>query len=79
VRSPANQADPIAADRLANPWVPMSVVIAATIMVALDSTIVNVALHQIGTDLHAVGGKGLSDAPFVKRRGLPRVWLTSHL
>ena len=39
-----------------NPWVPMSVVIAATTMVALDTTIVNVALHPIGEDLGAGAG-----------------------
>ncbi len=36
-----------------NPWIPMSVIMVATIMVALDTTIVNVALHQIGVDLGA--------------------------
>lgn len=35
-----------------NPWVPLAVVLAGTIMVALDTTIVNVALHQIGIDLN---------------------------
>lgn len=40
-----------------NPWVPLSVVMVATIMVVLDSTIVNVALHQIGIDLDA--GEGI--------------------
>jgi EmrB/QacA subfamily drug resistance transporter len=39
-----------------NPWLPMSVVMAATIMVALDSTIVNIALHPIGDDLGAGAG-----------------------
>src|SRR6188508_3036222 len=39
-----------------NPWVPMGVVMAATIMVALDTTIVNVALHSIGQDLGAGSG-----------------------
>lgn len=39
-----------------NPWLPMSVVMAATIMVALDTTIVNVALHPIGEDLDAGSG-----------------------
>ncbi len=39
-----------------NPWVPMTVVMAATVMVVLDSTIVNVALHQIGVDLGAGDG-----------------------
>jgi DHA2 family multidrug resistance protein len=39
-----------------NPWVPLTVVMAATVMVVLDSTIVNVALHQIGLDLHAGDG-----------------------
>ena len=39
-----------------NPWVPLSVIMAATIMVVLDSTIVNVALHQIGLDLGAGDG-----------------------
>jgi len=36
-----------------NPWIPMSVIMVATIMVALDMTIVNVALHEIGVDLGA--------------------------
>jgi EmrB/QacA subfamily drug resistance transporter len=36
-----------------NPWVPMSVVMGATMMVVLDTTIVNVALHEIGVDLGA--------------------------
>jgi EmrB/QacA subfamily drug resistance transporter len=40
----------------ARPWLPMSVVMAATIMVALDTTIVNVALHPIGEDLGAGAG-----------------------
>ncbi len=39
--------------RTLNPWVPMSVLMATTIMVALDSTIVNVALTPIGKSLHA--------------------------
>ena len=39
-----------------NPWVPMAVVMAATVMVSLDTTIVNVALHQIGIDLGAGDG-----------------------
>lgn len=39
-----------------NPWVPLGVVMVATIMVVLDSTIVNVALHQIGIDLGAGDG-----------------------
>jgi EmrB/QacA subfamily drug resistance transporter len=39
-----------------NPWLPMAVVMAGTIMVVLDSTIVNVGLHQIGVELHAGAG-----------------------
>jgi len=39
-----------------SPWLPMGVVMAATIMVALDSTVVNVALHRIGGDLDAGSG-----------------------
>src|SRR6478735_5123555 len=39
-----------------NPWIPLTVVMGATIMVVLDSTIVNVALHQIGLDLDAGDG-----------------------
>jgi EmrB/QacA subfamily drug resistance transporter len=42
--------------RALDPWVPMSVVMVGTIMVVLDSTIVNVALHQIGVDLGAGDG-----------------------
>ena len=42
-----------AAITVRNPWVPMAVIMAATVMVVLDSTIVNVALHQIGVDLGA--------------------------
>lgn len=38
------------------PWLPMGVLMAATIMVALDGTIVNVALHEIGIDLGAGAG-----------------------
>ena len=41
---------------VANPWIPLTVVMGATIMVVLDSTIVNVALHQIGIDLGAGDG-----------------------
>jgi DHA2 family multidrug resistance protein len=40
----------------ANPWAAMSVVMIGTIMVVLDSTIVNVALPQIASDLHAGSG-----------------------
>ena len=39
-----------------NPWVQMTVVMAGTIMVVLDTTIVNVALHQIGLDLRSSAG-----------------------
>ncbi len=39
-----------------NPWIPLVVVMASTIMVVLDSTIVNVALHEIGVDLGAGDG-----------------------
>ncbi len=42
--------------RAVNPWVPLSVVMVGTIMVVLDSTIVNVGLHQIGVDLGAGDG-----------------------
>jgi len=34
-------------------WLALWVIVAATTMVALDTTIVNVALHQIAVDLHA--------------------------
>jgi len=40
----------------ASPWWPMSVVMAATTMVTLDQTIVNVALHPIAEDLGAGSG-----------------------
>lgn len=39
-----------------NPWVPMAVVMAGTLMFGLDTTIVSVALHPIGVDLHAGSG-----------------------
>lgn len=39
-----------------NPWWAMSVVMAATVMVALDGTVVNVALHRIDLDLAAGNG-----------------------
>jgi DHA2 family multidrug resistance protein len=39
-----------------NPWSAMVVVMIGTVMVVLDSTIVNVALPQIGRDLHAGAG-----------------------
>ena len=39
-----------------NPWIPTAVVMGSTVMVVLDSTIVNVALHQIGLDLRAGAG-----------------------
>ncbi len=39
-----------------NPWVPVSVVVAGTVMSALDTTIVNVALHDIAVDLGAPTG-----------------------
>jgi EmrB/QacA subfamily drug resistance transporter len=39
-----------------NPWIPMIVILLGTIMVVLDSTIVNVALEPIGRDLHATRG-----------------------
>jgi EmrB/QacA subfamily drug resistance transporter len=38
-------------------WIAMTVVMGGTIMVVLDTTIVNVALHQIGIDLDA--GRGI--------------------
>ena len=47
---------PAPPSRSANPWLPMGVIMAATIMVALDTTIVNVALHEIGTSLDAGAG-----------------------
>ena len=48
--------DPSASPTHVNPWVPAGVVIAATAMVVLDTTIVNVALHEIGVDLGAGDG-----------------------
>lgn len=39
-----------------NPWVPMGVLMATTVMVALDATIVNVALTPIGKSLHSGAG-----------------------
>src|ERR1700686_826152 len=39
-----------------NPGVPMAVVMAVTLMFGLDTTIVSVALHPIGVDLHAGSG-----------------------
>lgn len=51
----ATDADPPAIHS-GNPWVPTSVVMAATVMVVLDTTIVNVALHEIGVDLGAGDG-----------------------
>ena len=36
-----------------NPWIPMAAIMAGTVMVVLDSTIVNVALHAIGVDIGA--------------------------
>jgi EmrB/QacA subfamily drug resistance transporter len=39
-----------------NPWVGMIVVLAGTLMFGLDTTIVSVALHPIGVDLHAGSG-----------------------
>lgn len=38
------------------PWVAMGVVLTGTFMVILDTTVVNVALPQIGVDLAATGG-----------------------
>ncbi len=46
----------VASATTTNPWVPLVVVMASTIMVVLDSTIVNVALHEIGVDLGAGDG-----------------------
>lgn len=40
-----------------NPWIAMSVILVGTVMVVLDTTIVNVALPQIGKDLG--GGSGV--------------------
>ncbi len=39
-----------------NPWLPMAAIMAGTVMVVLDSTIVNVALTAIGLGLHAGAG-----------------------
>src|SRR3974390_1026067 len=39
-----------------SPWAAMTVVMAGTVMVGLDTTIVSVALHPIGEDLHATSG-----------------------
>jgi MFS family permease len=39
-----------------NPWLGMSVVMAGLLMFSLDTTIVTVALHPIGEDLHAGNG-----------------------
>jgi DHA2 family multidrug resistance protein len=39
-----------------NPWIPMAAVMAGTIMLGLDTTIVSVALHPIAVDLHAGNG-----------------------
>jgi EmrB/QacA subfamily drug resistance transporter len=39
-------------------WIALTVIMGATIMVALDTTIVNVALHEIGEELHAESGIG---------------------
>src|SRR3954447_9443934 len=39
-----------------NPWIPAGVLMAGSVMVVLDTTIVNVALHPIGTELHATDG-----------------------
>jgi EmrB/QacA subfamily drug resistance transporter len=44
------------ASRERTPWVPMIVLMATTIMVALDGTIVNVALHEIGVSLRVGDG-----------------------
>lgn len=37
-----------------SPWLALTVIMCSTIMVSLDSTIVNIALHQIAVDLHAL-------------------------
>jgi EmrB/QacA subfamily drug resistance transporter len=47
---------PVAPLRGMSPWVPTAVIMAGTIMVILDTTIVNVALHAIGVDLGAGDG-----------------------
>ncbi len=39
-----------------SPWAAMTVVMAGTLMFGLDTTIVSVALHPIGVDLHAGSG-----------------------
>jgi DHA2 family multidrug resistance protein len=38
------------------PWVPTAIVMAGSVMVVVDTTIVSVALHQIGVALHAGSG-----------------------
>src|SRR5205085_4285015 len=52
----AHQMSMSAGTREPNPWTGMAVVLAGTIMVVLDTTIVNVALPKIGEDLQ-VGSK----------------------
>jgi EmrB/QacA subfamily drug resistance transporter len=50
-----HEAEPLEYDERRS-WIALTVIMGATIMVALDTTIVNVALHQIGVDLHAGDG-----------------------
>jgi EmrB/QacA subfamily drug resistance transporter len=41
---------------MANPWVPTAVLIAGSVIVAIDTTIVNTALHTIRAELHTGNG-----------------------
>lgn len=43
-------------DRSRYPWIAMGVVLTGTFMVILDTTIINVALPAIGTDLRSAVG-----------------------
>ncbi|MBW8826107.1 MAG: DHA2 family efflux MFS transporter permease subunit [Acidobacteria bacterium] len=51
--SPGEMPEHRTTPRTGNPWVPTAVVIVGSIIVILDTSIVNVALHRIGTALHA--------------------------
>lgn len=53
----ATDVEPLSAHPQRTPWVPMIVLMSTTIMVALDGTIVNVALHEIGVSLRV--GEGI--------------------
>jgi len=57
-RAPVSAPGPVAPARpvARNPWAAMAVVMAGTVMFGLDTTIVSVALHPIGVDLHAGSG-----------------------